>query len=305
METPWFKKWAKQASDAIENARVTIEDNVTKNQPHVESMLRHLGDNVASAAQNIQRNLAGDPTTRGPLTEAEIDSLDMVYLTPRIIASAYPINRSLGAPRQPVAQGNPIELMAALLHQSHQGRYMVWNISEESYDYAYFQDQVLEFRFPGHPAPPLGMLFNICTSIENWLEADPANVAVVHCLTGRGRTATVLACLLAWLGAAAAAPGEALACVSAADAASHEPAAALAAPAAAFELSALDELEKELGIASLGAGGSTEAPAAAAAAMAAEEEFDLGGDDFDGFESYLESLAGGGGGGGGSKAEGT
>lgn len=62
------------------------------------------------------------------------------------------------------------------------------------------QKKVLEFRFPGHPAPPLGMLFKMCTSIESWLLADPKNVAAVHCLTGRGRTSTVLACYLAWVG---------------------------------------------------------------------------------------------------------
>ena len=40
----------------------------------------------------------------------------------------------------------------------------------------------------------------MCTSIESWLVADPKNVAAVHCLTGRGRTSTVLACYLAWVG---------------------------------------------------------------------------------------------------------
>lgn len=55
-------------------------------------------------------------------------------------------------------------------------------------------------QFPGHPAPPLGLLFKICTSIESWLDADDKNVAVVHCLTGKGRTASILACLLTWSG---------------------------------------------------------------------------------------------------------
>ena len=45
------------------------------------------------------------------------------------------------------------------------------------------------------------MLFKICASLESWILADPANVAAVHCLTGRGRTSVVLACVLAWLGA--------------------------------------------------------------------------------------------------------
>ena len=59
---------------------------------------------------------------------------------------------------------------------------------------------MIECRFPGFPSPPLGLLFKICTSMENWLHADPANVVVVHCMTGRGRTAVVAACALAWLG---------------------------------------------------------------------------------------------------------
>ena len=77
---------------------------------------------------------------------------------------------------------------------------MIWNISEESYDYNLFNDQVLEYRFPGHPAPPLGLLFKICTSIESWLDADEKNIAIAHCLTGKGRTASLLACVLTWIG---------------------------------------------------------------------------------------------------------
>ena len=92
---------------------------------------------------------------------------------------------------------------------------MVWNVSEEGYDYGKFGDQVLEFKFPGHPAPPLGLLFKICTSVESWLAADPANVAAMHCLTGKGRTATILACFLTWAGEAGSVM-EALAAVAAA-----------------------------------------------------------------------------------------
>ena len=46
----------------------------------------------------------------------------------------------------------------------------------------------------------IGLLFKIWTSIESWLGADADNVAVVHCLTGKGRTATVIACFLSWIG---------------------------------------------------------------------------------------------------------
>jgi hypothetical protein len=43
-------------------------------------------------------------------------------------------------------------------------------------------------------------MFKICSSIESWLDADERNIAIVHCLTGKGRTAVVLACALTWIG---------------------------------------------------------------------------------------------------------
>ena len=55
-------------------------------------------------------------------------------------------------------------------------------------------------RFPGHPAPPLDALFRVCASVQAWLDAAPGNAAVLHCMTGRGRSAAVAACVLAWLG---------------------------------------------------------------------------------------------------------
>jgi len=115
-------------------------------------------------------------------------SVQLVYLTERIVAMPLPGKG-----------GHTIQGVADLLTERHGDNYMVYNISEEKYDYSKFNNQVLEFNFPGHPAPPLGLLFKICSSLENWLDADPNNVAVVHCQTGKGRTSTVLACLLAWL----------------------------------------------------------------------------------------------------------
>jgi hypothetical protein len=44
------------------------------------------------------------------------------------------------------------------------------------------------------------LIFKICSSIEAWLSADENNVAAIHCLTGKGRTGTVIACYLAWVG---------------------------------------------------------------------------------------------------------
>ena len=91
-----------------------------------------------------------------------------------------------------------------MLNARHKGHYMIWNLSEESYDTSVFDNQVstekrrmamqhrdiresvlqqvIEYKFPGHPAPPLGLMFKLCASMENWLEADPKNIVVVHCM---------------------------------------------------------------------------------------------------------------------------
>ncbi|CAM9356971.1 unnamed protein product [Chrysoparadoxa australica] len=128
-----------------------------------------------------------------------MDELDFVYVTDRIVAMDFPADKGkLGV--GPTPQGNDIQVVSALLQYRHKGHFMIWNVSEESYDYSLFEDQVLELQFPGHPSPPLGMLFKMASSIESWLAADPINIAVIHCLTGKGRTATIISCLLAWIG---------------------------------------------------------------------------------------------------------
>ncbi len=61
-------------------------------------------------------------------------------------------------------------------------------------------NQVLTYRFPGYPSPPLGLLFKLATTIEMWLQSDDSNVAVIHCMNGKGRSLAVAAVLQAWMG---------------------------------------------------------------------------------------------------------
>ena len=64
--------------------------------------------------------------------------------------------------------GRPINNMSHYFKKKLTGRFMIINLSENTYDYSLFEDQVLEFRFPGYPAPPLDTLFAICNSIDHW-----------------------------------------------------------------------------------------------------------------------------------------
>lgn len=93
-----------------------------------------------------------------------------------------------------------------LLHHRHHGHFMVWNLSEVPYENnaaeILFDNQVLTYSFPGSPSPPLGLWLKLMVAMENWLTADPKNVIVVHCLTGKGRTSLVVAAFLCWMGEA-------------------------------------------------------------------------------------------------------
>jgi len=68
-----------------------------------------------------------------------------------------------------------------LLKTRHPNSFMVWNVSERTYDYEKFDQQVLDFGFPDHHPPSLNRLCEIVSSIHQWLLAAPSNVAVIHC----------------------------------------------------------------------------------------------------------------------------
>jgi hypothetical protein len=54
-------------------------------------------------------------------------SCPLQYVTSRLIAMAFP---------------DPVEDVAAALAAKHRGHFMIWNISEEGYDYSLFENQV-------------------------------------------------------------------------------------------------------------------------------------------------------------------
>eukprot|EP00891_Asterochloris_glomerata_P003134 jgi/Astpho2/3134/Aster-x1123 len=122
--------------------------------------------------------------------------LDLAYITDRLIGMCWP------------AQGleawyrNPLLKVKAFLEEHHRGHYKLYNLCcERSYDGALFDAEVEHFGFEDHQPPPLPLVQAFCKSVEAHLAADPANVAVVHCKAGKGRTGTMLCCYLLHEGA--------------------------------------------------------------------------------------------------------
>lgn len=135
-----------------------------------------------------------------PLDVEALRDAEVVYVTDKLITMGHPYMQS--TTDGSITPQRKLAAVGHLLRKRHAGRFMVWDLSEVEYDYSFFDNEVLPFHFPGSPSPPLGMLLKLLLSIESWLKADSRNVAVFHCLTGKGRTSTVLASFLCWTGEA-------------------------------------------------------------------------------------------------------
>jgi len=123
-------------------------------------------------------------------------SLDLTYITDRIIAMGYPTH---GRIRKYVR--NPVSEVARFLQTYHPKKYMVFNLAPElHYDFSRFENRVMCFGFNDHCAPPLDLLVKVVRAIDEWLKSDPENCAFVHCKAGRGRTGTVIASYLLYSG---------------------------------------------------------------------------------------------------------
>jgi len=144
------------------------------------------------------------PYKRDIAQELDVDALcdaEVCYLTDRIITMAHPYVQS--ATDGDITPDRKLSAIVHLLQKRHgPTNYMIWNLSELDYDYSFLEDQVLSYKFPGSPSPPLGLLLKILMGMESWLKADSKNVAIVHCLTGRGRSSSTVAAFLCWIGEA-------------------------------------------------------------------------------------------------------
>ncbi|KAF8041465.1 hypothetical protein BT93_A0156 [Corymbia citriodora subsp. variegata] len=124
--------------------------------------------------------------------------LDMSYITDRVLAMSFPAERMRAVYR------NPLWQVKSVLDMRHQGHYKIYNLCiEESYDPLHFYGRVETFPFDDNHVPPLQMVKQFCESVHTWLSRDPKNVAVVHCMAGKGRTGLMVCTYLVYIGLSA------------------------------------------------------------------------------------------------------
>lgn len=195
---------ARKAEEA-QDVDTPLGARLSSNWKSVVEATKHAVDETRKVVEKEQSRLFDNkkPVKRDlklPLDVEALRDAEVVYITERIITMGHPALQS--QVDESITPNRKLAAVAHLLERRHGGRYMVWNLSEVEYDVDMLDDQVLTFSFPGSPSPPLGLLLKLLMSMESWLKADERNVAVVHCLTGKGRTSTVLAAFLCWIGEA-------------------------------------------------------------------------------------------------------
>ena len=94
-----------------------------------------------------------------------------------------------------------VDHLAGELQRKHAEHFMVWNVAGAGAAVRRAAPSAAascSCASAATSARRCGCSWRACASIDAWLRADAANVVAVHCRTGRGRSAVLLCCLLAW-----------------------------------------------------------------------------------------------------------
>ena len=121
-------------------------------------------------------------------------NLDLSYITPRIIAMAFPGTGITSLYR------NKLIDVANFLNQTHPNNYLVLNLSGYVYDIGKFNKVIHRTEWLDHHSPPLELLFELIKIMHEYLLENDEHIIVVNCNAGKGRTGTLICCYLLFCG---------------------------------------------------------------------------------------------------------
>ncbi|XP_070563738.1 cyclin-G-associated kinase-like [Ptychodera flava] len=147
-------------------------------------LLGFMKDGAGSFFRNIKDMSSKVSETVSNLARTD---LDISYITSRILVMSFP------AEGIEAAYKNNIDEVRVFLDSRHHQHYYVFNCCQRTYRTLKLNNKVSEYSWPTKKAPDLRTLFLACRNVYLWLQKDPKNVAVVHCLDGKASSATLIA----------------------------------------------------------------------------------------------------------------
>lgn len=124
--------------------------------------------------------------------------LDMTYISDRILAMSFPAEHVRAVYR------NPLWQVKSVLDMRHAGHYKVYNLCiEQAYDTSHFHGRVERYPIDDNHVPSLEMIKEFCEDVYLWLSSDSKNIAVIHCMAGKGRTGLMVCSYLVYTGMSA------------------------------------------------------------------------------------------------------
>ncbi|XP_013776083.1 cyclin-G-associated kinase-like [Limulus polyphemus] len=140
---------------------------------------------IRGGAGNLLKNFM--QTVQQTITKTD---LDFSYITSRIAVMSFPAEGLESTYR------NHIEDVRGLLDTRHRNHYSVYNVSGRTYTSLKFESKVTEVGWPAKRAPFFATLVGLCRNMHWWLQQNPKNICVVHCIDGKVSSAVLVCAFL-------------------------------------------------------------------------------------------------------------
>lgn len=135
----WWEEKSKQAKLLASQAQEAASEVTKKYEldKHASSIISGISEISAAATETLKE--AQKEVAKKEKKPVDVESLDFTYITENIVAMAFPFDPA----KKKMKGGNDINLVSQYMAEKHGGKFMIWNISEDTYDYSKFDDQVL------------------------------------------------------------------------------------------------------------------------------------------------------------------
>ncbi|XP_018903296.2 cyclin-G-associated kinase isoform X2 [Bemisia tabaci] len=149
------------------------------------SFFKNLKDTSSKVVQSVHQSMARS-------------GVDINYLTSRLAVMPYPAEGL-----ELTTKSNHADDVRALLEAKHEMvHYCVYNVSGRVYPVNRLgRGRIIDCSWNAtiKRSPPLHSLYNICQDMYTFLEKDPKNVCIVHCLDGKASSALLVSSFFIFL----------------------------------------------------------------------------------------------------------